>query len=314
MGKSNYSKYMFYDKGRVFVEINKNRKIFTKNVDSALSDIYDSCVDFIISIYKNLEDVDSEDCYMLKAYELLESEIEEESFEYIKDNYSDMEKFSYEDLDNIIQEVFNISYSNLIHYCRQTCVDYMNDRVKNFLSDSSDSKEFAFLYFYDSAFLKSFKFKFEKFKDNCLEFIKFTDESMTEDCFHHIVHLLKPRVIKIVSKNLDELYDNKIDLDVKSICEGLLRDIGIKLGNTDKVIYEELIEEEEYEEQLITFIDDYKELNKMAEDNGFVYVRCNGDHGIFKSNNGMVVIPQGRSIGKGLSVKIQKNINRYKEC
>ena len=51
-----------------------------------------------------------------------------------------------------------------------------------------------------------------------------------------------------------------------------------------------------------------RKLNKLASDNGFKYIRCKGDHGIFKNNNGLVVIPQGRSIGKGLSFKIQKAI------
>lgn len=62
----------------------------------------------------------------------------------------------------------------------------------------------------------------------------------------------------------------------------------------------------------IKFIDDYRTLNKLAEDNGFKYDRCNGDHGIFKNDKGLiVVIPQGRTIGKGLSFKIQKIIYQF---
>lgn len=56
-------------------------------------------------------------------------------------------------------------------------------------------------------------------------------------------------------------------------------------------------------------LDNYKDLNKLANDNGFSYVRANGDHGIFKNSKGdVVVIPQGRSVGKGLSIRIQKSI------
>lgn len=58
----------------------------------------------------------------------------------------------------------------------------------------------------------------------------------------------------------------------------------------------------------------YKQLNKIANNNGFQKLRQNGDHGIFKNENGdLIVIPQGRAIGKGLNLKIQKdiyNINR----
>lgn len=54
---------------------------------------------------------------------------------------------------------------------------------------------------------------------------------------------------------------------------------------------------------------DFKTLNKMAHQAGFEKVRQKGDHGIFKSISGeVVVIPQGRNIGKGLSCKIQRDI------
>lgn len=53
----------------------------------------------------------------------------------------------------------------------------------------------------------------------------------------------------------------------------------------------------------------YKELNKLATDNGFNLNRVTGGHGIFVNDNGLVVvIPQGRDIGKGLQIKILKNI------
>ena len=75
----------------------------------------------------------------------------------------------------------------------------------------------------------------------------------------------------------------------------------------------------------LVYIDKYRELNKIAEENGFVYIRNNGGHGVFVNNKTKktVIIPQGRSIGKGLSYVIQKqilsgnlsqkNINNYDE-
>ncbi|TQO55584.1 type II toxin-antitoxin system HicA family toxin [Paraclostridium bifermentans] len=53
----------------------------------------------------------------------------------------------------------------------------------------------------------------------------------------------------------------------------------------------------------------YKQLNKIAKDRGFEKIRQNGDHGIFKNQGGdVVIIPQGRTIAKGLNLKIQKDI------
>lgn len=63
-------------------------------------------------------------------------------------------------------------------------------------------------------------------------------------------------------------------------------------------------------------ISDYKYLNKLATDNHFIKVSQNGSHAQFKHSDGrLVTIPQGRSIGKGLSIKIQKDIetNRLAE-
>ena len=57
------------------------------------------------------------------------------------------------------------------------------------------------------------------------------------------------------------------------------------------------------------YIEDYKELNSIAIVEGFELVRCSGDHGVFRNDKGhIVIIPQGRKIGKGLSIVIQKTI------
>ena len=54
----------------------------------------------------------------------------------------------------------------------------------------------------------------------------------------------------------------------------------------------------------------YKELNKIAEDLGYKAIRFTGDHGIYsKQNSSIVIIPQGRNIGKGLQLKILKDLN-----
>lgn len=53
----------------------------------------------------------------------------------------------------------------------------------------------------------------------------------------------------------------------------------------------------------------WRELEKLAIDKGYEYIRSNGDHGIYKnSSNNMVIIPRGRAIGKGLQMTILKQI------
>lgn len=54
----------------------------------------------------------------------------------------------------------------------------------------------------------------------------------------------------------------------------------------------------------------YKELNKLANKAGYTFDRQKGDHATFVKDGKIIVIPQGRPIGKGLSIKIQKDINR----
>lgn len=59
------------------------------------------------------------------------------------------------------------------------------------------------------------------------------------------------------------------------------------------------------------YIENPIELSSLAQDKGYTYERSNGDHAIYKNKDGLVVIiPQGRNIGKGLSIRIQKDIDR----
>ncbi|MGL5767635.1 MAG: type II toxin-antitoxin system HicA family toxin [Sarcina sp.] len=54
----------------------------------------------------------------------------------------------------------------------------------------------------------------------------------------------------------------------------------------------------------------YKELNSLAEELGYRLDRCKGDHGVFiQEGKENVIIPQGREIGKGLQLKILKDLN-----
>lgn len=84
----------------------------------------------------------------------------------------------------------------------------------------------------------------------------------------------------LVSADLDTEEDNEVD------------------------IVKEIKEKFEYRQKT------YKELNDLAESKGWKYVRNNGDHGIFKHPNRdmLLIIPQGRAIGKGLQIFIEKSM------
>lgn len=53
----------------------------------------------------------------------------------------------------------------------------------------------------------------------------------------------------------------------------------------------------------------WRELNAIAVNRGYKLDRYNGDHAIYMNSNGkVVIIPQGRDIGKGLQIAILKDI------
>lgn len=83
----------------------------------------------------------------------------------------------------------------------------------------------------------------------------------------------------------------------------------IKLSNNINNIELILINKSEKNKKY-KYIDKYLELSKLAVSNGYKLIRNNGDHGIFKNKKSkkIVVIPQGRRIGKGLSIVIQKQL------
>lgn len=86
----------------------------------------------------------------------------------------------------------------------------------------------------------------------------------------------------------------------------------LKLDNDNNIVYDNLFKSyEDTDNKDYKYVDNYREINKIAFNNGFIHIRDNGGHGIFtnKSENRTVVIPQGRKIGRGLSILIQKQIH-----
>lgn len=124
--------------------------------------------------------------------------------------------------------------------------------------------------------------------EHLFEFKDFLLEYLLQSTFNVTIHSdnsLSEYIIDVINHHCDILNIESLEENENIIETVLARDLEVK------------------------FRDKYRDLNNIAEENGFVKIRQKGDHGIFKKNDGStIVIPQGRRIGKGLSLKIQKDI------
>lgn len=125
--------------------------------------------------------------------------------------------------------------------------------------------------------------------------------------------ILYQNLVGIVTE-INKLFSNKF-IAVSKIT--YTKDYNLNVFQVDLVEYTDELESLEtnmvsvynHSEDNITYIDDYKDLNKLAINNNYTMIRAKGSHGIFSNGKGnIIVIPQGRTIGKGLSLKIQKDI------
>lgn len=214
--------------------------------------------------------------------------------------------------DDILMDLFVTVYgiycNEIQRYCINVCSEYVYNDMYKQVSSLVDTGFIHGLVYFDHSFkmLSAHRLQLvqNKIENNCIymneilieEFIDkicIKLKSNVEDCLYSIL-----KDIAILS-NLSDVLDSVIDSFIMgSNLPSLVNEDGNRIdkdnANTSHIKRE--------------YIDDYKKLNKLALSNGFEYVRCNGDHGIYKNNNGIVVIPQGRTIGKGLSLKIQKMI------
>ncbi|MGL5066458.1 MAG: hypothetical protein ACRC6T_01335 [Sarcina sp.] len=102
---------------------------------------------------------------------------------------------------------------------------------------------------------------------------------------------------------------NKCSKEMIESMKGYIDDVA---SNADTKEEEILFTKEERKPTHRSYIHrTYKELNTMAVDSGYKLIRCHGDHGIFSNDSGEVmIIPQGRDIGKGLQIQIVKKLSQ----
>lgn len=299
MFRGNYGYVNFKQKQHMDSVVRKARLEFNKEFDKLLSDCYDQYLDFIFNLYSEFyRGTDEEESVFEKVYNSISTEAYEKSKEFIEsfiDSISSEEKTSIdkECLEEVIKEVFSIYYNHIDAHYLFLGHEYLSSCLKKSLEDLKEKECVCKLMILDSTFVKVSFHKINFLFNKVRESSEYASNIFSEEVTPNLMYRLKDRIIKNTLNILEELYEvvvNELDFD---ICE---------------FIEDNNEEESSYQGGKLDYIDDYKKLNKLATDNGFNYVRCKGDHGIFKNGNGLVVIPQGRTVGKGLSFKIQKAI------
>lgn len=128
---------------------------------------------------------------------------------------------------------------------------------------------------------------FDLYKDE-MDKYKLNLESLISNNYSKIIHFINYESKLTLGENL-----NTMD-DIISLVNRCINKDKDKIKPTDKQVFTQY---------------KYTELNKIAKDNGYHLNRVTGGHGIFINKDGkVVIIPQGRDIGKGLQIKILKNI------
>lgn len=130
--------------------------------------------------------------------------------------------------------------------------------------------------------------------------------------------LLAARMVKF-NRTTNNIY-NTLDKSCKyeySILKEIKSEIeSLQKYTDDKYVKEyaaPIIESNKTERKNLTKIFDYKEMVRLAQENNYRQIRCNGDHLIMIHNesNKIVVIP-AHELGYGLMIKIQRQIEDNK--
>lgn len=128
-----------------------------------------------------------------------------------------------------------------------------------------------------------------------------------------LIELRMKEYFKKTTDIIHDYYQSGIDKNYDILLSNCIFYTGnyIKIKETIESI-QEVEEKEEVKEVFKKGIEtrkifNYKDMNSYIESQGFKYVRSNGDHKIYSNGKISIPIPQ-HTLGKGLSVKIQKQI------
>ena len=302
-GKFNYGQFKY--KQTLEVAKYKATMEYNRLFNKMLSEVYDLYMDFSFNLYEELMSMeDSEDSFFKKVCESVSSlsyeRSKDEIFKYI--NNTDVDSFDEsESCNDILNIVFDVYSDEILFYYNTVCNNYLINLLRNRSRDLSNEECFKELAFLDRSFIRMSVHRFNSLFKRVKASVTYLNDIFIEECSYNMAIKLKSTIIDCVVSVLKEIRSSS-NVDETELDE-MFNLLNENRGNS-----------EEKSLGRLEYIDDYRKLNKLAIDNGFEYVRCKGDHGIYKNENGLVVIPQGRSVGKGLSIKIQKAIVSLSEA
>lgn len=293
-------------------------------ISNKLSDEY---VDFICNIYSELDNqvLDEESLFILACKEFKDF-IYKNCLSNTSSLLSDVlaeEEPNIEELCNVIvYYVFKLYYEIILDSYKTVSYTFLGRKIQEMLDDFSNTDVFLELRYFDFNYLKSSVHRLKTLNVRLCEQHEYIYSMFQDEYMPSIVYNLKDYVIPIFSDSLGFISNqlNTLGMDnskVLSLIENIKTDYSSfserYLSYQDEVEEKEILKEcnsnNDKQSPRIDYIDDYRRLSKMAIDSGYSLIRSNGDHGIFRNIDGdVVVIPQGRRIGKGLSLKIQKII------
>lgn len=300
---------------------NKDEKLCCSVIRSSFLSVKEALYDSFLDTYSEIENISSNfsnmyctvtnDSEYVEEYcdvidKMLSSEItdrikilkdlkEEDKILYniisrdvLADNLTITEEKVYRSLEDYI--VFKSK--ELLEVFRDTIIEASRE-IHNQIVDSykRDSVNAIIITLESQCYLNNLKVDFDRLRKYTELFCK---EAFPENQIKYIVD-------QVIDYSIVEHFDatsKKIYEDGMNILKSRL----VKLN------FEEVELKKAFEHTLLS----WKELEQKILNNNFSLVRQNGDHGIYKNASGQVIVmPRGREIGKGLQIKILKQLE---EC
>lgn len=301
---------------------------FNNKLNQLCKGLSDNYVNFIFDLYSELDNhVLAEDSVFLLACKEFSDYIHKSSLTYcdklIEEFFIKREtSVRLEDFcDELIYDIFKFYCEAILDSYKTISYSFLGNKTQEILDRFSSTETFHELRFLDFNYLKSSIHRFRSLNVKLCEQNDYMYSMFQDEYMPSIVYNLKDYIVpvflevfKLLSDKLNNLsLDNSYVVTLLEVIEDDYDFVCKKYLNYKDEVDEEVIEvcvsETSKQSARIDYIDDYKRLNKIATDNGYSLVRSNGDHGIFRNLDGnVVVIPQGRTVGKGLSMRIQKVI------
>lgn len=298
----------------------KEMNIIDKDIASY---VYDMCIDVYTDLEKELFQYNDKFNNLINTSIKLNNENKhKELMKYISEEYEDVINIYRNDIEIIFHKYIKQYRANLeeIYETKLQSMKYIfsaiNQKQRNLffkrlglIFKGYESKLFYFLEDIHNSFQENIVFICNIFKDYAISIINMLKESPNWNEFitDNPVYIDKT-LIKVETCTLSSHNVNKSIHNLKMLSK-IVEKYDNEYLSINVVSMNDIINEKEKNGIKYEKIFNYKELNKLATSNLFEYKYSNGSHQIFENKNTkkIVVIP-AHEIGKGLSIKIQKQI------